>query len=253
MRQFNQQLITLIINRYGLELDDYQLDQIVATWLQKYGSAWIVKAMIESVYRGRYKIKSVDSILRGWQQAGKPSYKFTPEFEREILQDLPKSVDLPETPAPPILLPSDHLLASAIQSLGLSSEDLNPEESAPFLHHHRLIAAAQDQTIEQQPVLDRDKLSDLSTPELPSLAIITAADDPTDDDPTKGAQNEANTNRLSHPVAKFQLFRTLRAIVEPNSPDAADFSNLDDYPLSSKSSLPRLTHLKFSLENANGE
>jgi hypothetical protein len=243
MSQFNQQFITLIIDRYGLELDDYQLDQTIATWLQKYGSAWVVKAMIESVYRGRYKIKSVDSILRGWQQAGKPSYKFTPDFEREILQDLPKIVDLPETPAQPILLPSDHLLVSAIQSLGLSSEQLNPEESAPFLHHHRLIPAAQDQTTQEQQILARDKLSDLSIPEPPSIPITTAEDDP----------KEAKTNQLIPPSAKFQLFRTLRAIVEPNSPDAADFSNLDDYPLSPNNRHPQLTHLRFSLENVNGE
>lgn len=252
MSQFNQQFITLIIDRYGLELDDYQLDQTVATWLQKYGSAWIVKAIIESVYRGRYKIKSVDSILRGWQQAGKPSHKFTPDFEREILQDLPKIVDLPETPAPPILLPPDHLLVSAIQSLGLNSEDLNPEESAPFLHHHRLIPAAQDQTTQQQPIIERDKLSDLSTPEPPSVPITTAADEPTDDDPTEGAQTDAKTNQLSPPSAKFQLFRTLRAIVEPNSPDAADFSNLGDYPLSPNNHLPHATHLRLSSENFNG-
>jgi hypothetical protein len=246
MSQFNQQFITLIIDRYGLELDDYQLDQTVATWLQKYGSAWVVKAMIESVYRGRYKIKSVDSILRGWQQAGKPSYKFTPEFEREILQDLPKIVDLPETPAPPILLQSDHLLVSAIQSLGLSSEQLNPEESAPFLHHHRLIPTAQEQTTQEQPILERDKLSDLSIPEPPSIPTTTAEDDPMD-------RQEAKTNQLIPPSAKFQLFRTLRAIVEPNSPDAADFSNLDDYPLSPNNRRSQLTHLRFSLENVNGE
>ena len=101
MSQFNQQFITLIIDRYGLELDDERQGDIVATWIGQYDRALIVKAIVESLHRGRYKIKSVDSILSGWQRTGKLSYNFTPEFEREILQDLPTISELAEAQPPP--------------------------------------------------------------------------------------------------------------------------------------------------------
>jgi hypothetical protein len=134
MSQFNQQFIILIIDRYGLELEDDLIDNIVATWMGQYDRGWIVKAIVESLHRGRYKIKSVDSILSGWQRSGKPSYNFPPEFEREILQDLPTMSDLVETPAPPTLSQLDDF-DPGIQFPGLSSDQLNPAESAPFPHH----------------------------------------------------------------------------------------------------------------------
>jgi hypothetical protein len=134
MNQFNQQFITAIIDRYGLEPDDYQIDNIVVIWLKTYDRAWIVKAIVESLHRGRYKIKSVDSILSVWQRAGKPAYNFPPEFEREILQNLPTISDLAATQAPPALPQLDDV-EPAIRFPGLSSDQLNPEESAPFPHH----------------------------------------------------------------------------------------------------------------------
>ncbi len=134
MSQFNQQFIVLIVDRYGLELEDDRIDSVVTTWIGQYDRGWIVKAIVESIHRGRYKIKSVDSILSGWQRSGKPSYNFTPEFEREILQDFPVTSDLAENQAPSILPQLDET-APAIQFPGWSSEQLNPEESAPFPRH----------------------------------------------------------------------------------------------------------------------
>jgi hypothetical protein len=95
MSHFHHNFITKVIDLYGLELDGHQVDTLVANWLKKYDRDWIVKAIVESLYRGRYKIVSVDNILRDWQRLGRPRYNFTPEYEREILQNLPAVVELP--------------------------------------------------------------------------------------------------------------------------------------------------------------
>jgi len=93
MSQFHKNFIIRVIDLYGLELDDdsrserlrQRVDTSIDTWLQTYDPTWIVKAIVESLYRGRYKIKSIDNILKDWQRLGKPRYNFTPEYERGIL------------------------------------------------------------------------------------------------------------------------------------------------------------------------
>jgi hypothetical protein len=219
MSQFNQQFITLIIDRYGLELDDARVDSIVATWIGQYDRGLIVKAIVESLHRGRYKIKSVDSILSGWQRAGKPSYNFPPEFEREILQDLPTISDLAEAPAPPTLPQLDEI-DPAIPFPGLSSEQLNPEESTPFPHHdcYRRRQAVRATPTLQPPTVDRGTTprTEIDNPFSlmpPSVASFNGEDEP-------------NLNHInSH--SKFQLFHTLRAIVTPNNLPETGLDDLD--------------------------
>jgi hypothetical protein len=252
MSQFNQQFITLIIDRYGLELDDERVDSIVATWIGQYDRGWIVKAIVESLHRGRYKIKSVDSILSGWQRSGKPSYNFLPEFEREILQDLPTISDPTVTQLPPILSQLDDPVPP-IQFPGLSSEQLNPEESAPFPHHDcyrsgaspfslrrryangkaspttqrfppscvrqdrrqavRATPALQPPIIEHGTILPRAEIDEPASLTPPSVASFKGEDD-------------LNLNHInSH--SKFQLFHTLRAIVTPNNLPATGLDDLD--------------------------
>ncbi len=264
MSQFNQHFITLIIDRYGLEFEDERIESIVTTWIGQYDRAWIVKAIVESVHRGRYKIKSVDSILCGWQRTGKPSYNFPPEFEREMLQDLPTMDDLAETQPSPALSPLDDL-DPPIPFPGLSSEQLNPEESAPFPHHdccrndanpfsslrdasaeadasrtrtrrsaNGKAAPRQDrrQSIRatpslQPPTIDRGKT-------LPPAEIVEAylqdnrpfSLKPPSVVSFNGEDEHLNPHQIiSHP--KFQLFHTLRAIITPNNLPAIKPDDLD--------------------------
>jgi hypothetical protein len=88
MSQFQQEFVTTAIEHYGLELERDRVDTVVLTWFETYDPAWVVKALVEALYRGRYKVKSVDNILRDWQRRGSPFYKFTPDYEREILYSL---------------------------------------------------------------------------------------------------------------------------------------------------------------------
>jgi hypothetical protein len=236
MSQFNQQFITSIIDRYGLELEDDLIDSIVATWIGQYDSAWIVKAIVESLHRGRYKIKSVDSILSGWQRVGKPSYNFTPEFEREILQDLPTIADLADTETSPTLAQSDNL-DPAIQSPGLSSEQLNPEESAPFPHHDRANPVLQSPPLERGTTLLREQIVGVRVASACAYGRLTPKTEAYLQDnrssspkPPLGVMLKGEDDvksDLMTPHNKFQLFQTLRAIVTPNNLQATKSDELE--------------------------
>ena len=216
MSQFNQHFITSIIDRYGLEFEDERIESIVATWIGQYDRVWIVKAIVESLHRGRYKIKSVDNILSGWQRTGKPSYNFPPEFEREILQDLPTMGDLAETQVPPTSYPSDDLdrVSQVSQFSGLSSEQLNPEESAPFPYHDRTTPPL------QPPIIERD-----STPPQPEINSLSNLKPPAVVSFNREDEDPKPHQIISHP--KFQLFHTLRAIITPNNLPAIKPDDLD--------------------------
>jgi hypothetical protein len=225
MSQFQQEFITTAIEHYGLELeDDYRsetlsqrVDFIVVTWFQNYDPAWVVKALIESLYRGRYKVKSVDNILRDWQRRGSPFYKFTPDYEREILHSLRLTIDNPITSIPsalpaPVSNPERELPVSTSQLP--NSEQLNPEESAPFQHHDRSISVARSTS-------DRD--ANLSA-ELEQTMLVSAASADTLDRAISLIPSvpEQSTDRASieidrsTPSGKLYLFNKLRAIVEPS-------------------------------------
>lgn len=212
MSQFNQQFITLIIDRYGLELDDERQGDIVATWIGQYDRVWIVKAIVESLHRGRYKIKSVDSILSGWQRTGKPSYNFPPEFEREILQDLPTISDIAPEQASPISSQLDDL-NPVIQFPELSSEQLNPEESAPFPRHDRATPILQPATVNRGTTFSPTEIDRPFIPTPPSVASL------------KGEGDVKPTHTNSH--SRFQLFHTLRAIVTPNNLQATEPDDIE--------------------------
>jgi hypothetical protein len=231
MSQFHHNFIATIIDRYGLELDGHQVDITIADWLQKYDRTWIVKAIVESLYRGRYKIKSIDNILRDWQRLGKPRYNFTPEYEREILQNLPDLNDTASTSSPTEIVSQDPLLAESIEpnlltiQAPIDSKDLDPEQSAPFQYHNysrstvppprsHLIVAGEAATdgLEADSLVDLhiDDRNDADPTVVPSSSVIY---------PQSCSHNDrdraARTDRIISLPAKLQLFKTLKAIVEP--------------------------------------
>ena len=255
MRHCNQTFITLIIDRYNLELDSYLVDSIVATWLQKYDRDWIIKAIVESIHRGRYKVRSVDSILISWHRIGKPAYKFTAEFEREILENLPKMpeqngngvIPITSSPAPEIPVTPPILL-------NFNSDDLNPEESAPFQHHNHSFSPILAHSIQSVPIvgdasnhssvtLRSTQLTNIQNQKYFDLASVDATLNLT----------EFTTNRIVAQPANFQLFRTLKAIVEPKYPKIADTSTLDSSLSTTEAHLPSIANFQFSLKNASGE
>jgi hypothetical protein len=148
MSQLPQEYITALIDEYGLDLEGKQADGVVATWLEEYEANWIIKAIVEAVFRSVYKVKTVDGILRQWQRQGKPMCNFKPDFERERLRKISDPTDLVETPpspkfsqpkSPQIKAQLFPTIAPALQN----HEPLDPDEVEPFHHHHRLGATAQ--------------------------------------------------------------------------------------------------------------
>jgi hypothetical protein len=178
MIQSTQNTIAALIAHYGLELEGSQVETIVEPWLELYEPTWIVKAIVESLYRGRYKVNSVDRILQGWKRMGEPRYWFSAEYERGILEKLPQIVAMG---FPGIISPIDR---SSRQNLGMSppifisADDLNPQET----------------------VVDEDTSS--------SEEITSQGSSPAPDTPAKPLPaNLPSTSRL---------LLTLTAIIEPN-------------------------------------
>jgi hypothetical protein len=253
MSQFNQQFIKVIIDRYGLELDDDRAENIVVTWLQKYDSVWIVKAIVESLHRGRYKVKSVDSILSGWQRVGKPSYQFTPEFEREILQNLSENPDPPQEALPP-KLSSPTPEFPVTQLMAIDTKDLNPEESTPFQHHNHATPIVQSAISQREPIVVKEDRRNSVTTQPRFLAIFQGGNFASSND-----HREIITAGIISQPAKFQLFRTLQSIVDPNDSqsrktiDPTEPSNLICSQLATEEHLPSITDFEFSLGNASAE
>lgn len=225
MSHFHHKFIATLIDRYGLEPDGERVDIIVATWLQHNDRTWVVKAIVESLYRGRYKIKSVDNILKDWQRLSKPLYHFTPEYEREILQNLPDLSELPATtPEDPVEIEptmppsSPELDLVVVPVANFNSQDLNPEESAPFQHHDRSCTLCALKIEHQR----------LESPQLPPLGVTKAKSRETLYSPAAGIlppqatsadvtrQNGHSCRNLPQPV-NLQLFNTLKAIVDPHN------------------------------------
>ncbi|MCP2728041.1 hypothetical protein [Limnofasciculus baicalensis] len=82
----------ILLRHYGFELRGYTPEELVNIWLNNYQAHWIRLAVIESLYRGRYKAVSVEQILTIWLRRGQPFHRFNGEFERLISRKLPKNL-----------------------------------------------------------------------------------------------------------------------------------------------------------------
>ena len=87
-----QQLIEVLIESYGFELNEESSEELARRWLEEYDSHWIRLAIIEALYLGRYKAFSVEQILNLWSRRGRARFHFTHEFERLICRRLPKAL-----------------------------------------------------------------------------------------------------------------------------------------------------------------
>lgn len=70
---------------YSFDVESYQVKAVVAGWLAEFSPVWISHAITEALYQGRYKLISIDQILRLWQRRGQPIRHFNREFESIIL------------------------------------------------------------------------------------------------------------------------------------------------------------------------
>jgi hypothetical protein len=223
MSQFQQEFITTVIKQYGLDLDGNQVDDIIMAWFQEYDPAWIMKAIVESLYRGRYKVKSVDNILKDWERRGIPLYQFTPDYEREILQSLPAMLALPMAAPTSSPLPDPPQLESKLSVIPSPEIDLrsfNTEKSELSLDRDRCILPDNSSssqvgeidlpTTQQSENLDRVHQSVVE----PSNLSASSRRLPTI---PKNKREPLKIDRMVPPPEKSYLFNTLKAIVEPTN------------------------------------
>lgn len=80
--------IETLLTRYGFEIKQVTIPELIETWLASYSMYWVRLAIVEALYQGRYKAVSVEHILELWRRLGHPIYHFTYEFERLINRHL---------------------------------------------------------------------------------------------------------------------------------------------------------------------
>jgi hypothetical protein len=80
-------IVIALLQYYNFDIGNYSFDDLARLWCE-YDPIWIRLAIIESLFRGRYKAVSVDQILEFWQRRGEPCCRFSREFERLICGDL---------------------------------------------------------------------------------------------------------------------------------------------------------------------
>ena len=106
-----------LLNHYCFELPGTTAIDLLAGWLEKYQADWVRLAVIEALYRGRYKAVSVEQILNLWSRRQYASYGFNHEFERLICRKLPRNLT--------------HLSEQMIQARQLPVTTPLPEEEIP--------------------------------------------------------------------------------------------------------------------------
>jgi hypothetical protein len=95
-----------LLLHYSFDLNGYLVPQLVKAWSSQYSEEWIVMAIVEALYQGRYKAVSVEQILALWQRRGQPNHHFTSEFERLVCDRVPRNLTgLPHTALPTPTLP----------------------------------------------------------------------------------------------------------------------------------------------------
>ncbi len=78
--------IATILSNYGFEMRGYTAQELMQRWLRDYPLRWIKMAVVEALYQGRYKVISIEEILKIWFRRGQPTYHFTYEFERLVCE-----------------------------------------------------------------------------------------------------------------------------------------------------------------------
>jgi hypothetical protein len=61
------------------------LSKVLGVWQETFSAEWIPLAVVQAAYQGRYKVASVEQILRFWKRRGEPRCNFDREFKRMIL------------------------------------------------------------------------------------------------------------------------------------------------------------------------
>ena len=72
------------LSQYGFDLGGQAPQDWLSAWRRKFPQSWIASALVEALYRGRYKAVSVQQILVMWNSRGNPCMGFSLDFGRKV-------------------------------------------------------------------------------------------------------------------------------------------------------------------------
>lgn len=125
-----------LLEGYRFEMGNHDARQWVALWLEFYRPVWIRDAVVEALYQGRYKSRSVRQILELWERRGQPIRHATHEFEAAVCREFGEIKLVTTLPQPAIES------IEARQSAGQSASQNPAKERASRRIHQSLSAIA---------------------------------------------------------------------------------------------------------------
>lgn len=93
--------VTALLTHYSFDLDGYSAEKVVQAWLEEYSPKWVIAAVVEAIFQGRYKSASVDNILLNWYLNGKPQHHFDSEFADLVCSKIFKAIPTEPPPSKP--------------------------------------------------------------------------------------------------------------------------------------------------------
>lgn len=122
--------VVALLANYSFDSGELTIEQLLDQWLRVHSVDWVRLALVEALYQGRYKAVSVTQILAFWQRRDQPSYRFDPEFEQLVCNQLPKK--LPITGPQQLDTP-----ASVIEAETSQAEATQVDSDNQLLHQSR--------------------------------------------------------------------------------------------------------------------
>lgn len=118
--------ISALLSYYSFDLNGYDIDQLVKGWLEEYSSKWVMAAVVEAIFQGRYKAASVDNILLNWYLSGRPQHHFDSEFADLVCSKLLKKI--PSEPEEKVVAPPKQSFVTVLDppATAAPSETSNP-------------------------------------------------------------------------------------------------------------------------------
>lgn len=85
---------SVLLTHYCFDLEEQTTEEVVKDWLGKYPAKWVLSAIVEALYQGRYKVASVEKILFHWYLRGQPNSHFDREFADLVCHSLLRRAQL---------------------------------------------------------------------------------------------------------------------------------------------------------------
>ncbi|MBW4663400.1 MAG: hypothetical protein KME01_04235 [Chroococcus sp. CMT-3BRIN-NPC107] len=121
-----------LLTHYSFDLGGCSAEVLIEEWLKTYLDRWIYLAVVEALYRGRYKALSVEQILAIWQRKGQAYFRFNHEFERLVCDNFSKVWQKLERPTVKEDSPAQKLDITKIKLLSQNNGQSPPIANQPI-------------------------------------------------------------------------------------------------------------------------